>query len=119
LTLSLILFSLRIYQKQEVMELYWGEKKNSVTDWRLFGIDFDPALVPCCIVECDLWRDRECIRIRKTGKPDRPRIFSRHDSCMGDPIKRRREPDRYGKIESALFFLSGAYRGSWYQETRF
>jgi hypothetical protein len=45
LTLSLVLFSLRIYQKPEVRESYLGEKKNSVTNWRIFGIDFDPALV--------------------------------------------------------------------------
>jgi len=52
------------------MESYWCMKKNSITNWILYGIDFDVALVPCKKIECDKWRSGECINISKTGKPD-------------------------------------------------
>jgi hypothetical protein len=32
---------------------------------RLPIVDFDPALTPCKKSECVLWRDGECIQIRK------------------------------------------------------
>jgi hypothetical protein len=47
------------------MESYWCMKKNSITNWILYGIDFDPALTPCLKDKCDLWRNGECIQIRK------------------------------------------------------
>jgi len=37
--------------------------------------------------------------------------------CTDERINRRRAQYRYGKIESALFFVSGAYRGSNDRET--
>jgi hypothetical protein len=43
-------------------------KKNSITNWILYGIDFDVALVPCLKTECDMWMEGECIQIRKAGK---------------------------------------------------
>jgi hypothetical protein len=61
------------------METYWCTKKNSITNWILYGIDFDVALVPCKKTECDQWRGGECIQIRKAGKPDKPQVWSRQD----------------------------------------
>jgi hypothetical protein len=40
-------------------------KKNSITNWILYGIDFDPTLTPCHKSECDKWRDGECIHIHR------------------------------------------------------
>ena len=59
------------------MESYWCEKKNSIVNWITNGVDFDPALTPCLKSECAMWRDGECIQIRKAGKPDRPQVFSK------------------------------------------
>ena len=51
--------------------------------------------------------------------PKHPRVMAL--VCTDERINRRRAQYRYGKIESALFFPSGAYRGSnnretWYSE---
>jgi len=59
------------------MDSYWCEKKNSITDWVLYGIDFSPALVLCRKDECDQWRNGKCIHIRKAGQRERPQVFSR------------------------------------------
>jgi hypothetical protein len=42
------------------MESYWCMKKNSITNWILYGIEFDVALVPCKKTECAGWRNGEC-----------------------------------------------------------
>jgi hypothetical protein len=43
-------------------------KKNSITNGILYGVDFDPALTPFLKDGCDMWRNEECIQIRKGGK---------------------------------------------------
>jgi len=50
------------------METYWSEKKNSIVTRINNGEDFDPALTPCLKVECAMWKNGECIPIRKAGK---------------------------------------------------
>jgi hypothetical protein len=37
------------------MESYWCMKKNSITNWILYGIDFDSSLIPCIKTECENW----------------------------------------------------------------
>jgi len=59
------------------METYWCMKKNSITNWILYGIDFDVALVPCKKTECDRWKGGVCIHICEAGKADRPQVFNR------------------------------------------
>jgi hypothetical protein len=51
-----------------IMKTYWCCKKNSVTDWILNGIDFNPALVRCIKEEWDEWRDGLCIHRSTAGK---------------------------------------------------
>jgi hypothetical protein len=58
------------------MESFWSEKKNSIMDL-MNGKDIPIALTPCLKVECDQWEGGECIQIRKAGKPDKPKVFSR------------------------------------------
>jgi hypothetical protein len=65
--------------KPKGMESYWSKKKNSIVNWKNNGVDFSPALLPCIKVECDQWRNGECIQIRTTGKPERPHVFSKQD----------------------------------------
>jgi hypothetical protein len=62
-----------IHQKQEVMESYWCMKKNDIRNLMKIPI----ALTPCLKAECEQWRDGECIRIRKAGKPERPQVWSK------------------------------------------
>jgi len=57
------------------MESYWCCKKNSITNGVLYGADLPLALTPCLKGECDLWRNGECIQIRKAGKADRQQVF--------------------------------------------
>jgi hypothetical protein len=54
-------------------------KKNSIIDM-MNGKETPLALSPCLKSECDMWRDGECIHIRKAGKPERPQVFSRQDN---------------------------------------
>jgi len=54
--------------RTRIMESYWCMKKNSITNWILYGIDFDPTLTPCLKSECTLWNNGWCIHIRKVGK---------------------------------------------------
>jgi hypothetical protein len=51
------------------MELFWCMKKNSIFEIMKEVEKFNPALTPCLKAECDLWRDGECIHIRKVGNP--------------------------------------------------
>jgi hypothetical protein len=41
------------------------EKLDNELD--LYGIDFDPALTACLKDKCELWRNGECIQIRKVA----------------------------------------------------
>jgi hypothetical protein len=50
------------------MQTYWCCEKNSIVNWINNGVDFNPALVSYIKVECDQWREGECIQIRKAGK---------------------------------------------------
>jgi hypothetical protein len=50
------------------MESYWSCKKNSITNWVLYGADLPLALTPCLKDKCELWRDGECIQIGKVVK---------------------------------------------------
>jgi hypothetical protein len=61
-------YSLLLESRTRIMESYWCMKKNSITNRILYGIDFDPTLTPCPRSECDMWRDGECIHIRKVGR---------------------------------------------------
>ena len=49
------------------MEKYWCTKANSIIDI-MNGKTLPLALTPCLKVECDMWRDGECIHIRNAGK---------------------------------------------------
>jgi hypothetical protein len=40
-------------------------------------VDFDPALIPCLMAECETWKGGGCIHIRKAGKPDGSRYFGK------------------------------------------
>jgi hypothetical protein len=63
--------------RTEIMDYsYWCTQKNSILDM-MNGKKNTLALTPCIKSECDLWRDGECIQIRKTGKPDKPQVLSR------------------------------------------
>jgi len=59
------------------MESYWCCKKNSITNWILYGMDFNPGLTPRLKDKCDLWRDGECIQIRKVVNQRISRTFFR------------------------------------------
>jgi hypothetical protein len=50
------------------MESYWCLKKNSIVIWINKGEDFDPALTPCLMAECEKRDKGECIHIRKVGR---------------------------------------------------
>jgi hypothetical protein len=46
----------------------WYTKKNSITDWILYGVAFNPALTLCHKSEFELRREGDCIQIRKVVK---------------------------------------------------
>jgi len=48
------------------METYWYTQKNSIIDM-MNGKKIPLALTLCLKSECDMWRDGECIHIRKVG----------------------------------------------------
>jgi hypothetical protein len=60
------------------METYWCTHKNSIIDM-MNGKKIPIALTPCFKAECYIWRDGECIHIRKAGKPDKPQVFQKQD----------------------------------------
>ena len=47
------------------METYWCNLKNSIVSWIKWGMDFNPALIPCIKSEYERWKDCRCIHIRK------------------------------------------------------
>jgi hypothetical protein len=49
-------------------ESFWCTKKNSIIDL-INGKKLDLALSPCLMAECDMWKDGECIHIRKVVRP--------------------------------------------------
>jgi len=51
-------------------------KKNDIREL-IYHRDIPIALTQCLKAGCDMWRDGECIHIRKAGKPDKPQVFSR------------------------------------------
>jgi hypothetical protein len=57
------------------METLWCMKKNDI---RIL-MNIPIALTPCLKAECDMWREGECIHIRRAGKPERPQVRSKQD----------------------------------------
>jgi len=43
-------------------------KNSKIADMMKNPVKYYPALTPCLTVECDTWRDGECIHIRKVSK---------------------------------------------------
>jgi hypothetical protein len=62
-----------------IMETLWCMKKNDIREL-IYHRDIPIALTPCLKAGCDMWRGGECIQIRKAGKPDKPRVWSRQDN---------------------------------------
>ena len=57
------------------METYWCTIKNDIRNLMNTPI----ALTPCLKSDCEKWRGGDCIQIRKTGKPDKPQVWSKQE----------------------------------------